>query len=127
MVYGGPGLKAAREAKILEETARLASGEIKCEKVTPKLIKALRDATGKGNDVVVATQKEAEELLAKARPEIPWRYTYEAPSSYIGAELHPPDGSGLWLPHIKWRDWSGGKATGAEGHIYFGGVFFDFK
>ena len=86
------------------------------------ITKLLRKASGKGNNVVVRTQREAEELIERSRPEIPWRNTYESPKPKVGKEVHPSDGSGLDMPHIKWRDWSGGKGAGAEGHIYFEGL-----
>jgi hypothetical protein len=25
------------------------------------------------------------------------------------------------MPHIKWQDWTGGKSTGANGHIFING------
>jgi hypothetical protein len=88
-----------------------------------KDVKYIANGTGKGINATVKTQREAEELIKMARPNIPWRNTYEAPKPKIGKEIHPPDGSGVDLPHIKWRDWTGGKANGAEGHIYFEGLY----
>lgn len=91
---------------------------------TPKrMIRALRKATGKGNDFFVKTQREAEELLRKARPDLPWRETYADPRPKFGAEIHPIDGSGHDMPHIKWYDWRQGKSKGATGHIYFEGLY----
>jgi RHS repeat-associated protein len=90
-------------------------------------VRTVRDAIGKGNNITVSTQREAEEILARARPEIPWQETY-GPKVKVGAEVHPVDGSGnapgfdYELPHIKWRDWTAGKGGGAEGHIYFESV-----
>lgn len=90
-------------------------------------VDAVKNATGKGNNITVKTQQEAEAILEKARPNIPWTETY-GPKSKIGKEVHPVDGSGaapghdVELPHIKRRDWTGGKANGAEGHIYFESV-----
>ncbi|MDR7090662.1 hypothetical protein J2X05_002686 [Cellvibrio fibrivorans] len=89
--------------------------------------KAVRDATGKGNNITVKTQKEAERILEKVRPNIPWNYTY-GPKTKTNKQVHPVDGSGnapgldYELPHIKWRDWSDGKSSGVEGHIYFESV-----
>ncbi|MDR6536758.1 RHS repeat-associated protein [Variovorax soli] len=94
-------------------------------------VKAVSNAIGKGNNILVRTQREAEAILEEARPNIPWRETY-GPKTKVGAEVHPVDGSGnapgraFELPHIKWRDWSGGKGTGAEGHIYFESVNGNF-
>jgi hypothetical protein len=73
---------------------------------------------GKGNNIIVSSQKEAEAIINEARPGIPARETY-GPKSQFGYEVHPPDNSGVDLSHIKWRDWRQGKAGGAEGHIYF--------
>ena len=72
--------------------------------------------------MIVKTQNEAEALIEEARPEIPWQDTYTVPKPKIGKEIHPSDGSGVDLPHIKWRDWTEGKSQGAEGHIYFEGL-----
>jgi len=82
------------------------------------LVASVKNGVGKGIDIRVTTQKEAEAILRAARPQIPWTETY-GPKGKIGAEIHPSDGSGVDLPHIKWRDWTGGKSDGAEGHIYF--------
>lgn len=90
-------------------------------------VDTVRNAVGKGNNITVGTQREAEAILQQARPNIPWQETY-GPKTKVGAEVHPVDGSGIApgrqveLPHIKWRDWSGGKGAGAEGHIYFESV-----
>ena len=91
--------------------------------VCKNVVRFLKEARGKGNNVTVRTQREAERAIEEARPEVPWRNTYEP--NKIGKEVHPPDGSGnapghdSELGHIKWRDWTGGKKEGAEGHIYF--------
>lgn len=90
--------------------------------VDPKLVKQVRDAKGKGNDINVKTQQEAEAIIQQARPNIEWNYTYQKPKTKVGKEMHPSDGSGQDLPHIKWKDWSQGKKNGAEGHIYFDGL-----
>ena len=85
-------------------------------------VNQLQEATGKGQNFHVKTQKEAEELLRKARPDIEYRPTYEKPKVKKGAEIHPSDGSGIDKPHIKFKDWSNGKANGVEGHIYYDGI-----
>jgi hypothetical protein len=36
-------------------------------------------------------------------------------------QIHPADVPEYPKPHIKWSDWSSGKSTGADGHIFFGG------
>jgi hypothetical protein len=90
--------------------------------VDQKLVKQVREAKGKGNDINVKTQREAEAIIEEARPEIEWNNTYQKPKTNIGKEIHPIDGSGQDLPHIKWKDWTKGKTDGAEGHIYFDGL-----
>jgi len=89
----------------------------------------IKNAKGKGNNITVKTQKEAEELINKARPEVPLSQTYAKPKQQAGWEVHGADGSGNApgfdheLPHVKWKDWTKGKLDGAEGHIYFEGIF----
>jgi hypothetical protein len=85
-----------------------------------KAVKHLREATRKGNNYTgFASQQEAEQFLKEARPDLPHNSTYIEPRPKRGYEIHPPDGSGVDSPHLKWYDWSGGKQGGAEGHIYF--------
>ena len=104
------------EEGVLVHNAKKGKGGVICK---PKQVKDLKDAKGKGNNIEVDTQKEAEALLEEARPEIPWVDTYVKPKPKVGKEIHPSDGSGIDKPHIKWRDWTKGKSEGAEGHIYF--------
>ncbi|MDP3136009.1 MAG: RHS repeat-associated core domain-containing protein, partial [Burkholderiaceae bacterium] len=112
-----------RTADVLLDAGRVANAA----KGFSSNVNAVRNAVGKGNNITVGTQREAEAILQQARPNIPWRETY-GPKTKVGAEVHPVDGSGIApgrqveLPHIKWRDWSGGKGAGAEGHIYFDSV-----
>ncbi|PUA28739.1 MAG: hypothetical protein B0W54_09975, partial [Cellvibrio sp. 79] len=118
----GPGGKAKSAKALATGDAAKAA-----KRVLSKEEKAVKDAAGKGNNITVKTQKEAEQILEKMRPNIPWSETY-GPKTKVGKEIHPVDGSGnapgldYELPHIKWRDWSGGKSSGAEGHIYFESV-----
>jgi len=118
-------LKAVDKVADLAKDAKKA--EMKAEAMLSKEEKAVKNATGKGNNITVKTQQEAERILEKARPNIPWSETY-GPKTKVGKEVHPVDGSGnalgfdAELPHIKWRDWSGGKASDVEGHIYFESV-----
>jgi len=47
--------------------------------------------------------------------------TYTDEVYKVGFEIHPAEPNvENNLPHIKWQDWSKGKADGAEGHIFFG-------
>jgi hypothetical protein len=50
------------------------------------------------------------------RPELRKRLTYEAEPPKSGYEIHPIDNE-YNMPHIEWRDWSNGKANGADEHI----------
>lgn len=87
-------------------------------------IKAIQKAGNKGVNIHVPTQKAAEYIIEQARPNIPWRETYGPPNK-AGKEVHDVDGSGnapgknFETPHIKWYDWTEGKANGSYGHIYF--------
>ncbi len=120
------GLVGSMKQAAIREALEASAGQANTKGVSAfeKSVEAVRNATGKGNNITVNTQQEAEAILEKARPGIPWRETY-GPKSKVGKEVHPVDGSGnapghnQELPHIKWRDWSGGKSAGAEGHIYF--------
>ncbi|WP_346886922.1 hypothetical protein [Clostridium sp. UBA1056] len=51
------------------------------------------------------------------RPELRKRLTYEIDAPKYGYEIHPIDNE-YNMPHIKWRDWSNGKANGADGYIF---------
>ena len=85
-----------------------------------KTKKKIKDAKGKrGNDVQVENREEAEKLINDARPEIKKGETYEDPKPKKSYEIHRSDGSGYDMPHIKWWDWSTGKSSGAQGHIYW--------
>ena len=86
-----------------------------------KAIKELKNARGKGNNILVSTREEALELIQKARPDLKLNPTYGPPQK-AGFEFHEPElNVGNDLPHIKWWDWSKGKSLGAEGHIFFEG------
>ncbi len=82
--------------------------------------KSLKQAKGKGNNFKVNTKADAIKMIESARPnlsEYP-AYTKSAPKS--GYEFHPAEPNvGNDMPHIKWWDWSNGKANGGEGHIFF--------
>ena len=46
--------------------------------------------------------------------------TYTNEPYKAGYEVHPAEPNvGNNFPHIKWKDWTGGKSNGAEGHIFF--------
>lgn len=45
--------------------------------------------------------------------------TYKKEAYKDGYEIHPKEPGTNELPHIKWKNWSSGKAQGGEGHIYF--------
>lgn len=66
---------------------------------------------------MLGNEEEAEKLINGARPELEKRLTYEIDASKSGYEIHPIDNEHN-MPHIKWRDWSNGKANGVDGHIF---------
>ena len=81
--------------------------------------KKIKEGRGKGINVKTETQEDAEKLLNDARPELEKKPTYSKEGT-SGYEIHPAEPDvGNTKPHIKWWDWSNGKANGAEGHIYF--------
>jgi RHS repeat-associated protein len=95
-----------------------------------KAVIAIRNATGKGNNVRVTTQKEALMLIQEARPGISRRRSYAGSkkSEGFGYEYHLKNeteqrgGEYNDLLHIKWYDWRvNGKNSGARanGHIFF--------
>jgi hypothetical protein len=92
-----------------------------------RAVKAIREGKGKGIDTNVQTVEEARQLIREARPELieytdKGEYYMRTNKIDAGFELHQvePDYN-KDLPHIKWKDWSQGKAAGAEGHIFIHG------
>ena len=82
--------------------------------------KYIQNAKGKGNNLTVNSQEEALNLIKKAKPDLKQFPTYTNEKYKAGYEIHPPEPNvGNVLPHIKWKDWSLGKAKGADGHIFF--------
>lgn len=86
---------------------------------------------GGGRDCRVASQEEAEQLLSEGRGQLPRKGSEDDPYNHggdpykAGYEVHPSEETSQNapqnnLPHIKWKDWSGGKSTGGAGHIFFG-------
>ena len=81
--------------------------------------KKIKEGRGKGINTKTSSQKDAEKLLNQARPELENKPTYSN-NGKSGYEFHPAEpGVGNNKPHIKWWDWSNGKANGAEGHIFY--------
>jgi hypothetical protein len=79
---------------------------------------------GKGKNYRVESEAEAKQLLKEAKGEIPQQETYTKQPYKTGYEVHPNESGSANaphndLPHIKWKDWSGGKRTGGNGHIFF--------
>ena len=82
--------------------------------------KKIRDGTGKRINVKTGGEKEEEDLLKEARQNLEKKPTYSGEGK-SGYEVHPPEPNvGNDLPHIKWWDWSNGKANGGSRHIFFG-------
>jgi RHS repeat-associated protein len=93
-------------------------------------VKAMK-APGGGRDCRVANQADAEKLLKEARGDLPRKGSADAPYNSkgdpykVGYEVHPNEETSQNapqnnLPHIKWKDWSGGKSVGGSGHVFFG-------
>lgn len=80
--------------------------------------KKIKEGKGKSINVKARNQEEAEKLINDARPELEKRPTYEVDPPKSGYEVHPIDNE-YNMPHIKWRDWSNGRANGANGHIFW--------
>jgi hypothetical protein len=95
-------------------------------KVTPTVTKNFSQTTGKGANIRVSNQQEAESLLKDAFPEIyknPTPTYSQQPPKTAWWQLHPSEPSvGNDLPHIKFQDWTGGKSKGVSGHIFFDGI-----
>jgi RHS repeat-associated protein len=80
-------------------------------------------AGGKSN-FRVSSKKDAESLLAASKGKMEMKPTYTEDSYKKGYEHHPneshtknaPENN---LPHVKWKDWEGGKSKGGAGHIFY--------
>lgn len=84
--------------------------------------KKIKEGRGKGINVETGSLEEAEKLINQTRPDLEKKPTY-GNNGKSGYEIHPAEPNvGNNKPHIKWWDWSKGKANGAEGHIFFNGV-----
>ena len=87
-----------------------------------KAKKAIKEGTGKGINVIVESEDDARKLLSESRSTLQEYDTYTSEKYKAGFEIHPAEPNvGNDLPHIKWKDWSSGKASGANGHIFFEG------
>jgi hypothetical protein len=80
---------------------------------------------GKSKNYRVRTKQDAEQLLKDSGRDLPEKPTYTDEKYKAGYEHHPSEKNTQNapqndLPHIKWKDWSGGKRNGANGHIYYG-------
>ena len=80
--------------------------------------KKIKEGNGKGINVKARNEEEAEQLINDARPELTKGPTYEEPKPKASYEKHGIDND-YNMPHIKWWDWSSGRANGAEGHIFW--------
>jgi RHS repeat-associated protein len=94
---------------------------------TPAWKDAVKDLKkpGKSKNYRVKSQADAEALLREGRGDVPKFDTYTGEAYKKGYEVHPNESHTINapendLPHVKWKDWSGGKGDGASGHIFFG-------
>jgi RHS repeat-associated protein len=81
-------------------------------------------ASGGKSNYRTGSKAEAEQLLNDAKPNIPLKETYTNEPYKKGYEVHPNESHTINapennLPHIKWKDWEGGKSQGGAGHIFF--------
>lgn len=88
-------------------------------------VKDMKSPSRTGKNYRVETEQDARDLLKEARGDIPEKPTYTPDKYQRGFEVHPEESGSAHaphqdLPHIKWKDWSGGKSAGADGHIFFG-------
>lgn len=75
-----------------------------------------------GNNVEVETEAQARQLLNESGRNLTEYPARQTPNeAKAGFEVHPEDIAEFPKPHIKWKDWSGGKSNGADGHIFFKG------
>ena len=83
-------------------------------------VKTLRESKGKGINIKVENQADAHRLMKEAGLDLELKPTYTNEPYKAGYEVHPAEPNvGNNFPHIKWKDWTGGKSNGAEGHIFF--------
>ena len=79
---------------------------------------------GKSKNYRVVNKDEANRLLNEARPHLQEQPTYKDQPYKAGYEHHPNESHTKNaphnnLPHIKWKDWSGGRKKGGSGHIFY--------
>jgi hypothetical protein len=87
-------------------------------------VKRIREEKGKSINILTENKEDALRLLEESEKNLEMKPTYTEDPYKSGAEIHPEVNerelsAGNGLPHIKWKDWSKGKAGGAEGHIYY--------
>jgi subtilisin family serine protease len=86
-------------------------------------VNGIKNGRGKGVNYKARNQQEAQQLLNEAKPGLEQKPTYTDVPYKSGYEYHPVNDSeisvGNTKPHIKWKDWSNGKANGADGHIFY--------
>ena len=129
-VYVGESISQAKKNKKTDgcQTEEKSDSELpenttdagkKGSKEWTKAKKKIKDSKGKGINTKTDSQEMAEKLLKEARPDLEKKPTYSKDGK-SGYEVHPAEPEvGNTKPHIKWWDWSNGKSSGAEGHIYF--------
>ena len=139
----GKGKKASKAADSADKSTtkgKKADDDSSCPEGEPKAsdLKPLKKGSKEWNDAVkdmkspgksknyrVETEEDARSLLKEAREDMPEKGTYTSEPYQKGFEVHPNESGTVNapqndLPHIKWKDWSGGKLAGANGHVFFG-------
>ncbi|MCX8534326.1 RHS repeat-associated core domain-containing protein [Chryseobacterium sp. KC 927] len=79
---------------------------------------------GKSKNVRVGSKAEATQLMNEARPGLTEQPTYTEIPYKDGYEYHPNESHTENAPHnnlehIKWKEWSSGKSSGGNGHIFY--------
>ncbi len=97
---------------------------------TPEWRAAVKDnqAPGKSKNYRVDSEGDARAMMEESRPGMQQKgddFTHWNGDKYkTGYEVHPNESHTANaphndMPHIKWKDWSGGKSEGGNGHIFF--------
>ncbi|NHN34677.1 RHS repeat domain-containing protein [Paenibacillus agricola] len=79
----------------------------------------LKKDVGRETILKVKSKEDAEKILKEGKPKLEEKERYTEEKYKDGYEHHPAEPNvGNNLPHIKWKEWSGGKSKGADGHIF---------
>ena len=88
-------------------------------KTWKQAVKEIKGGKGKGINVITNSREDAICMLEETKPMLEEKETYTKEVYKDGFEFHPIELGVNDLPHIKWKNWSQGKAKGSEGHIFY--------